>query len=283
MANSRVGRGIVFGWLLLALAGSAQGAMVLESSGGQITHRAGFADVSQIVQLGALPAYNANTYQYNTTANAATPTLRAGSAASNGRFGMGVVNSPDFIGVGFATGSLLTQSGNGNPLASTASLMRVDFNATWLNTGPSAYGSGLRAGASFGLIGQLPSSSVGGAFVEISISATFLDQDPLGQTTLLRGPISPTPFYANSTPGRYVFSRSDQVPTALPTIAVGHRLLLVGFIQFRVHNDGDESSMEFNAPSGVLGGDNPAAFIPAPGASALLGFAGMLAARRRRA
>lgn len=264
---------------LATAAAPAHAILVLQTSSGAIVHQAGFNESSREILLGNLPAYSSTTYQYSTS-NPQTPPLTNGAAVSTARFGMGVVSSPTFAGIGFATGTALTQRGNTSTSPATASEIIATFSATWENI-TSPYGTGLQAGGSFGFIGSLPSG--GAAFVEISLLADFTLTVPGGGSASLRGPITPSPFYFRSTAGVFTFSRSDLLPALPTTIPVGALLTVSGELRIRVHNDGDEASVQLDGPGGIAGGDDPLGFIPTPGAAGLLGLGALFASRRRRA
>jgi len=264
---------------LAAAAAPAHAILVLQSSSGAIVHQAGFNESSREVLLGNLPVYSSTTYQYSTS-NPLTPPLTNGTAVSTARIGMGIVSSPTFAGIGFATGTALTQRGNTNSSPSSASEIIATFSATWENiTAP--YGTGLQAGGSFGFIGSLPTGTA--AFVEVSLLADFALTIPGGGSVSLRGPITPSPFFFRATAGVFTFSRSDLLPALPSSIPVGALLTVSGELRIRVHNEGDEAGIELDGPGGIAGGDDPLGFIPTPGAAGLLGLGALFASRRRRA
>ncbi|MGD9688588.1 MAG: hypothetical protein AB7K52_03505 [Phycisphaerales bacterium] len=262
---------------------TAHGALILETSSALITHTViGGGGPSYSQEVGPIPAFSSNTFLYN-TANSVTPPLIAGTAISNARIGFGIVESPGFVGIGFTSGSNLLQRGNSNITAATAATLRVEFSASWINESPTPFGSALQAGASFGLVGSVPNSTTGSAFVELVVEAGFRVQPPVSEPQLIRGPIAPTPFFLRSTSGIFSLSRSD-LQAALPSnIPAGWRLIIEGVVQFRVHNEDGEASLESFGNGGAIGGDDAAQFfIPSPGAGALLALAGVFSARRRR-
>ncbi len=255
----------------------ARAVLVLQTSSAVILHNSGFGESSRQIDVPTLPAYVSNFYQYSTT-NSSTPPLTNGQAVSTARFGLGVVNSPTFVGIGFAAGTALTQRGNTNSAASSASTLDITFSATWINE-VTPCGSGLQAGGSFGFIGSIPTG--GNAFVGVSLTSDFVVTVPGGGASSLRGAITPTPFFFRNNSGTFTFSRSDLLPASLSSLPIGTILTVSGNLQLRVHNDGEEASIELDGPAGLAGGDDPMGFIPTPGAAAILGL-GMLAGLRRR-
>jgi len=270
-----------------AIAGSCHAALVPIHSVGSITHSAGFSSDSRTISLASLPSFSTNAYQYS-TANAGTPAFTSGAAASTARAGMGLVTQPNFFGIGFATGTVLTQRGNADRSPASASTLRMDFSATWAN-GASNFGGDATVGASFGLIGSIPTG--GAAFTQLIINATYhaYSPDNVAGAISLRGSITPDPFFYRATAGTFTFSGSDYVPSALAFIPAGWLVTIEGSVIMRVHNDQDEASLEFNRPGGVFptgyGGDPSGQLtvvpLPAPSLAAGLGLI-MIAARRRR-
>lgn len=203
--------------------------------------------------------------------------ISSGPASSNGRAGIASATSPTTFGLQFAPTTLLTQRGNTNTSPSTASVLRYDFDASWQIQG-TAFGPGSMAGLQLSLVAIVPNSSA--AFVEVTSGINFSYTTLVAGTTLLRSVIVPLPaIYLRTAPGSEIATRSN-IAAALPgTLAVGAVVSVSGFLQFRVHNDGTEASVEL-----LNGSVSPtdALAIPAPGAMALLAGAGLLATRRRR-
>jgi MYXO-CTERM domain-containing protein len=218
-----------------------------------------------VTSVPTIPEFNSTTYQLPSA------TLSAGGASSSARAGIGWVNESNFSGLAFATGTNLTQRGNTNTSAATASSLQIDFDATFFIE------AGLEsatAGGNFGLTGSIPTG--GAAFTSVTLIANF--EYTFGTSPMsLRGPISPSPFFFRSTAGTFTFSGRDIVSTTPGTLSPGGSIRMFGSLIIRVHNDNDEASVELTE-GGVLGGDN----IPAPGAAGLLGLMGLAATRRRR-
>ncbi len=250
-------------------------AVLLTDSSAIITHTGniGASVDTRVIDVPMIPSIvvgGAVPLQYNLF-----PPISNGLASSNGRAGIASATSPTTFGLQFAPTTLLTQRGNTNTSPSTASVLRYDFNASWLIQG-TAFGPGSMAGLQLSLVASVPNSSA--AFVEVTSGINF--SYTLGGTTLLRSDIVPLPaIYLRTAPGSEIATRSN-IAAALPgTLAVGAVVSVSGYLQFRVHNDGTEASVEL-----LNGSVSPtdALAIPAPGAMAMLAGAGLLATRRRR-
>ena len=252
-----------------ALAGSAFATPIFIGGSATITHGGGFGGANDIRSLTIpnIPAFNSTTYQYSATGSTG---ITNGASVSTARAGIGYVIGPNYLGLAIPAGVNLTQRNNPNPAESAASSLEISFSARFrilgADFGPAS------AGAFFGLVGIIPTG--GNAFTELMISSSFT-YIPAGggQSTFLRGPINPNPFFRRTTPGSFTFSMNDSRGTLPGMLRNGDEVEISGFIRFRVHNDHDEASLETNEVSG---------FIPAPSAAGLLGLAGLLAARRRR-
>lgn len=250
------------------VAGSVQAGVVFLDGDAFITHSSNFGSTpaSNTASVSTIPVYSPSAFQYSGT-------LSAGTTVSGARLGIGHVTTPSFVGLSLATGTNLTQRGNTNPSPTTASSLRVDFTARWEVTA-GGFGPGLQAGASMAILGSLPAAA--SAFVEVIVSANFSyfpDGDDIGIP--LRGPINPTPFLFRNTGGLFNLTQSDLLPVTPGTLSVGDRFQISGFIQFRVHNENEEVSIETRE-------FNNGAPVPAPGAASALALVGLFAARRRR-
>ena len=250
-------------------AGSALGTVSYVNGSATITHTGNLGGLndSRVLNLSSIPLFNSTTYQYSATS---TQAIINGTASSSARAGIGYIIGPNFLGLAIPSGVNLTQRGNTNTAPSAASMLQIDFlarfridNTPFLNA---------TAGATFGLVGVIPTG--GSAFTELQISSSFTYIPANGGTsTFLRGPINPNPFFRRTTPGTFTFSMTDMQQTLPGTLLPGDQVEINGFIRFRVHNDHEEGSLETNEVSG---------FVPGPGGAALLAIAGLVAARRRR-
>ena len=260
---------------LAMAAGHAEAAAeLLMGSSATITHTGNIgASVDSIVTpiplIPSITVGGAVPLQYPST------TISNGPASSQGVAGIASATSGTTFGLQFATGTRLTQRGNTNPLAITASVLRYDFNASWLLEG-TAFGPNSMAGLQLSLLVSVPNSSA--AFVEVTSGINF--SYTLVGTTPLRSAIVPSPaFYLRTLFGNELATPSNIMPANPGLLAVGAVVSVSGFLQFRVHNDGTEASVEL-----LNGSVSPtdALAIPAPGAMAMLAGAGLLATRRRR-
>lgn len=251
---------------------------VLTSGSATITHTGNLGGAMDVrtINVSTIPSINLGSpvpLQYNPS----TP-ISNGLAISRGRAGLASTVSPTVFGLQFAPTTLLTQSGNSNPSPAAASVLRYDFNASWLIQG-APYGPGSTAGLQLSLIANVPASA--SAFTEViaQVNFTYI-ASPGGPSALLRTAIPTTPFfYQKLTPGSEIATPSN-ITAALPgTLAVGAVVMIEGFLQFRVHNDMNEASVEL-----IGGGASPTdpTAVPAPGLAGMLVMGGVLAARRRR-
>lgn len=253
-------------------------AVLLTSSSATITHTGniGAAMDTRVIDVPAIPTISVGgpvPLQYNPST-----AITNGPALSRGRAGVASASSPTTFGLQFAPTTLLTQQGNTNTSPSTASVLRYDFNASWLIQG-TPFGPDSMAGLQLSLVASVPNSPT--AFVEVTSNINFSYVAFVGGPSIaLRSDILPAPaIYLRSLPGSEIATRSN-ISAALPgTLAVGSIVSVSGYLQFRVHNDGNES--RFELLDGSVSPTDPFA-IPAPGAMAMLAGAGLLAARRRR-
>jgi hypothetical protein len=268
MLNTKLDFAALATAVLAALSGSAFAVPVFVSGSATITHQGNLGGLNDVrtLTVPTLPVFNNTTYQYQATSGNA---ITNGTASSSARVGVGYIIGPNYLGLAIPSGTNLTQRGNTNPAASTASSLQVDFVARFRIEG-SNFGPAM-AGASFGLAGSIPTG--GNAFTELSISSSFTYIPVGGEATFLRGPINPNPFFRRTTPGTFVFSLADMADTLPRTLFVGDEVEINGFIRFRVHNDDGEATLETNEVSG---------FVPAPGSAGLLLLGGVFASRRRR-
>lgn len=274
----------------LTLAGLAP---TLISSGGSITHTAGFSASQRSVALNALPSFPS-------LGAAAVPlqlplgALVNGATNTTAKAGVGVVTSEGFMGVILATGTSLTQKGNLNADANTASGLTISFSATWQLNSPTASAPPAMAGASFTVAGSLPANPPPGpnlpsptAFFQLGILGCQFDYTtPIGGSGSFRAPINNPNFLFTNIQGAYALNASD-VTAAIPsTLPAGTLVTLSGTFQFRLHNDGEEAGLDAVRGSGTAGPGNEdflASTTPAPGAAATLALGGLVASRRRRA
>ncbi len=264
-----------------AIAAPALAGPVFLGGTATITHASNFGGSPPSATTGAftIPAYSSTVYQYQTTSSTA---LTNGTATSTARAGIGYVAGANNLGLSFAGGTNLTQRGNSNPDPLTASTLRIDFDATFRIDGTPF--TNTTAGASFGLLGNLPTG--GTAFTDFVVSATFYYAAPASEPLSMRVPIAPTPFFSRTAAGSFTFSGSDIRPSTPSTLVVGSTVQITGFIQFRVHNDMDEALLEIDNRNreGTIAVSS--SLVPTPGA-AIAGFAslaglGLLSTRRRR-
>lgn len=201
--------------------------------------------------------------------------LSNGNAVSTARAGVSLFSSPTGFGLRVSPGSRVTQSGNTNPSAATASMVLITFETIW-NIGANGFGPGLTAGGALSLAGTLGTGS--NSFVQANLFATF-DRIPggAGDFQPIRSAIESSPFFRQtgvpSGPSNFLGNPSNFQPASPGAFTNNDQIRIAGTIAIMIHNEpGDDASTDFFFESAV----------PAPGAVALLGIAGIAAGRRRR-
>ncbi len=272
----------------LALASVAGAAISLVSSTATIVHTSNLGTAPPSRTTGAFAPID------YASAGVATPPLTLplgalvlGGANTTAKAGLGTVTSSSFIGVVLASGTSLTQKGNLDASPATASTLTISFSATWLVSG--SFGAGALAGASLTSLGSLPANPPPGpnvpsptAFYKTGVSATFTHSVGGNPATPFRSAISNATFLSTNFQGPFSLSNSDLVGTIPGVFTDGTLITLAGTFTYSIHNDGQEASFELKnvGPDGRTAGVSD---VPAPSAAALVGLAGLVAARRRRA
>ncbi len=266
----------------------AAGAVSLISSSATIVHTSNLGTTPASRTTGAFTPANF------ASPNTATPPLTLplgllGNATTNttAKAGIGTVTGSSFIGFALATGTSLTQKGNLNPSPDTASSLSITFSASWMVVG--TFGMGAQAGASLSMSGTLPLNPPPGpntpsptAFFRTSVDATFTATAGAAPFAF-RPTITSTNFLYTNFQGPFSLTNSDLIATFPSEFSNGTILTLAGTITYFLHNENDEAMAEIRqqTPGGNFSGAYEPV-IPAPGAGALLGLGGLLAARRRR-
>lgn len=265
--------------LVLSCAGSAWAAATFLSGNATITHTGnlGGAVDQRVISVGSLPSITTGgvvPLQYNPT----TP-ITNGLARSGSRAGVAAITAPTYFGFAFASTTNLTQSGNLNPDPAAASTLRIDFFGRWLITGV-PFGPGNTAGVTVTVVANVPNST--SAFTEVYAPGVFY-ANISGFENLIRSPLQgDTPLYRRAVAGSEIATRSNVTGAAPDPLPVDAVIEISGALEFRVHNEGGEASLELINDD--FFGINPEEFaIPAPGAALIAGLGGLVVARRRRA
>jgi len=217
----------------------------------------------------ALPVFSASTYQYSSSTHP-QGNIVFGTATSTARAGLGRITQPSYFGIGIASGTAITQRGNTNTSPDAASAMTISFSGQW-TIGPAGV-SGLRAGASMGIVGNVPSPSLP-AFTQINLTANFRYRTPGNEVFLdMRPPInaasrpgeSRTPFFFRGVSGAFTASPSDIVaanPSGLPP---GTVVIINGTMTLMVHNDDIEALMKLDLDASTLLPSFGVDYVPGP-------------------
>lgn len=278
--------------VLVALAGSATATagVALVSSSATIVHASNFGSTPATRSATFVPMDFASPGVANppVTGPMSLPlgALVNGATNTTAKAGIGTVTSSSFIGLVLASGTSLTQKGNLNPAAATASTLTISFSATWQVVG--SFGMGVQAGATLTAAGSLPANPPPGpnvpsptAFFRAGVSAAFEYQLPAGGGFQnFRAPVSNPNFLYTNYQGGFSLTSND-LSFCLPgEFGNGTLLRLSGTFTYSLHNDGQEAEMRLDGP-----GNTSSTYdivTPAPSAAGLLTLAGLVAARRRR-